>query len=45
MNEMTFEQIFAATLIELDEQLPIDLVIKLSNQGVLVDEFIASHTK
>lgn len=44
MTEHTLEEIFAAVLIELDEPLPLDLMVKLENQGILLDEFIASHT-
>lgn len=43
MNDMTLEQDFAITLIELGEPLPLDLLAKLAEQGVIIDEFIALH--
>ncbi len=39
----TFEQNIAATLIEMGEALPITLIAKLIEQGVIIDEFITSH--
>jgi len=44
MNEQqTLEQTLADFMTELDVPLPLDLIMELMNQGILVDEFIASH--
>jgi len=40
---MTLEQAFAAALIQTGEALPLDLVSKLMEQGVILDEFIAAN--
>jgi len=42
--DMTIEQAFAAALIANGEALPLDLIVKLDNQGVILKEFIALHS-
>ena len=42
--DMTIEQAFAAALIANGEPLPSDLIVKLVNQGVILNDFIALHS-
>jgi hypothetical protein len=43
-HDYTAEQFFAAALIMADEPLPLTLIAKLLEQGVILNEFIDAHS-